>query len=262
MPIAGQNSGNLNTVQMDFTCRRYDTFSETFNIEYYDENGILQEVDLTGAYAQMWVKKKKSDALPTLVMDINISGNELTISKDKDSMKLAAGSYWHDIEIMDANDNHITWIEGRFYVVEHVTEFVREIEEEIKHSFETAISYTNGLFKKLFSPFQVVISWADGLIHKPKAIFTTYLESTTIFWIIKAYIKPGLATKLQAVATWIDGLKHKVIVGFSMVVSDSTMLQSNPSAYLNQSLKIMGQVPEELTWYVQYDNSSSLSTEI
>lgn len=263
MPIAGQNSGNLDTIRMDFTCRRYDTFSETFNIEYYDTDGVLQEVDLTGAYAQMWVKKRKTDTTPVLVMDINISGNELTISKDKDSMSLAAGSYWHDIEIMDADDNHITWVEGRFYVVEHVTEFVREVEKEIKYLLETALSYSEGVFTKLVSSFQVAVSWATSLMPKyvSKATFSDDVTVKTIFWIIKHYLRPGSATKLEAIINWLDGLKYKFIAGFSMVLTDSTIIQENPYGYFSQSLRIMGQIPEELTWYVQYDNGSSLTSE-
>ena len=82
MPIAGQDSNRLSAIRMDFTARRYDTFSETFTVQYYDDDQVLQELDLTGAIAQMQLKKKKSDADPFFHMDVAISGNNIIVSKN------------------------------------------------------------------------------------------------------------------------------------------------------------------------------------
>jgi hypothetical protein len=137
--IAGQNS-SFNKIWMDFTARRYDTFSETFEINYIDEFERKATLDLTGAFAQMHIKKKKGDGEPILVMDCAISGNELTISKNHLEMDLPKGRYWHDIEIKDADSTHITWIEGRFIIVEHVTVYLDEIIQKIKPVFSTMLS--------------------------------------------------------------------------------------------------------------------------
>ena len=170
--IAGEGSNQLDTIQMDFVARRFDTFSETFTIEYYDDDGALQEVDLTGAEAQMQLKKRKTDATPFFNMDIAISGNEVTVSKNYTQMDLPKGKYWHDLEIKDADGNHITWVQGRFVVVEHITHFV-----------DTYVaSFTNA------------IKAALEIIEVPKTTIVSYLksmlsfENQTVFW-LKSILK-------------------------------------------------------------------------
>jgi hypothetical protein len=40
-------------------------------------------------------------------MDVAISGNELTVSKNHLKMDMSAGKYWYDIEIKDADGNPV-----------------------------------------------------------------------------------------------------------------------------------------------------------
>ena len=233
MPIAGQNSGNLNTIRMDFTVRRYDTFSETFNIEYYDTDGILQEVDLTSAFAQMWVKKKKSDTKPILVMDVNISGNEITISKDRNAMKLTRGNYYHDIEVKDSDGKHITWIEGRFIVLEHVTEYIDE------HLNEYYTYFTNLLF----------------FLDVPKKILKTTLSSILtilpgIRWIL--YPHDGKPSYIfRAIISFMDQLKQKFDTIFSnlVVVNDCKKIKySTGWSAIFSNITIIYLVPDQAAW--------------
>lgn len=252
--IAGQNSGNLNTIRMDFTCRRYDTFSETFNITYYDSDGILQEVDLTNASAQMWIKKKKTDTTPILVMDVNLSGNELTISKDRNSMKLARGNYFHDIEIKNSDGDHITWIEGKFKVLEHITEYIDEYITEyynyfinllsfldvpkkiLKETFESILSFLPDLSWVLYpviQKFEMIISFMDQLTKRLKVIFSNTIVVNNCKKIIHS-------------TTW------------SAIFSDSTTIEPTLNqSYLSNILRIYGQYSPEGLWVLQYDSGSS-----
>jgi len=260
--IAGQNSGNLNTIRMDFTVRRYDTFLETFNIEFYNSDGIKEEVDLTSAFAQMWVKKKKTDTTPILVMDVNISGNEITISKDRSLMKLARGNYYHDIEVKNSDGDHITWIEGRFIVLEHITEYINE------HLNEYYTYFTNFL-----SFFDV-----------PKKILRNVFESIITFlpdvpWIIYPYKSTSYAFK--AIISFMDQLRQKFTAIFSNIVvindckkiiykaswsailSDSTTFVYRPDqGYFANVIRVYGQFTEEGPWVLQYDSGSNGSVGI
>lgn len=262
MPIAGRNSGNLNTIRMDFTVRRYDTFSETFNIEYYDSDGILQEVDLTDGFAQMWVKKKKTDTIPTLVMDVNLSGNEITISKDRNAMNLARGSYWHDIEVKDADGNHITWIEGRFIVLEHITEYIDEHLKEYYTYFTTLLSFFDVPKKIIKSTFQSIITFLPG-----------------VPWLIYPPIGSSRASsKFRAIISFMDQLRWKfkavfsnVVVindckklvyktGWSAILSDATtILFVGDNNHFDNILRIYGNNSSEGPWVLQYDSGNSFA---
>lgn len=186
--IAGESGNQLDTIQMDFTARRFDTFSEEFTIEYYDDDQALQEVDLTGATAQMQLKKKKSDASPFFSFDVAISGNTITISKNHTKMDLPAGKYWHDIEIKDADGNHITWIQGRFVVVEHVTHYV-----------DTYLTYFVSIIKSVLSiidvpkisyglQFITTLLLKSVVVYRFKSIFVSVLKFVTINFIVKKVI--------------------------------------------------------------------------
>ncbi len=222
--IAGQNSGNLNTIRMDFTVRRYDTFSETFNIEYYNSDGILTEVDLTSAFAQMWVKKKKTDTTPVLVMDVNLSGNEITISKDRSLMKLARGNYYHDIEVKNSDGDHITWIEGRFIVLEHVTEYIDEHLNEYYTYFTNLLSFLDVPKKVLRNVFQSIITFLPGIpwiiypnVDQPNYIFRaiiSFMDQLKFSWIVK----------FSNVISIVSGAKLVYKTGWSMILTDSTLV--------------------------------------
>ncbi len=185
--IAGEDSSQLNSIQMDFVARRYDTFSEVFTISYYDSNNILQEVDLTSAVVQMQIKKRKSDAGAILNMDVALSGNEITISKHHTLMSLAKGKYWYDLEVQDSDGNHITWVHGRFTVVEHVTEFVSTYFSNILMKFRALLEISTttkfGFSTFMQSMLTIFTVTAYVFFGIPKVI----LKFITINWIVKEY---------------------------------------------------------------------------
>lgn len=228
MPIAGQNSGNLDTIRMDFTVRRYDTFSETFNIEYYNSDGILTEVDLTSAFAQMWVKKKKTDTTPVLVMDVNISGNEITISKDRSLMKLARGNYYHDIEIKNSDGDHITWIEGRFIVLEHITEYVDEHLKEYYTYFTNFLSFLDVPKKVLRNVFESIITFVPGIRW---ILYPADGKPSYVFRAIISFMEQ-LRWKFSALFSNIvivnDCKKLKYSIGWSAILSNITIIYLTP----------------------------------
>ena len=185
--IAGENSGQLNAIHMDFVARRFDTFSEVFSITYYDDDGILQEVDLTGANAQMQLKKRKTDAEPFFNMDIAISGNELTVSKYHQQMDLPVGKYWHDIEVKDVDGNHITWIEGRFIVVEHVTEYVDTYITKVWCIIKSVLGISDIPKTFLGTVFQSLLSIVSINIHNLKTVLSAIPGFSTLAFIVKKY---------------------------------------------------------------------------
>jgi len=256
MPIAGQNSGNLNTIRMDFTVRRYDTFSETFNIEYYDSDGILQEVDLTSAFAQMWVKKKKTDTTPVLVMDVNISGNEITISKDRSLMKLARGNYYHDIEVKDSDGNHITWIEGKFIVLEHITEYIDEHLNEYYNYFTSLLSFLDVPKKILRNVFVNIITFLPGgswILYPLKGKFEIVIS-------FMEQLKQRFSVIFSNILTITSGKKVTYKTSWSAIFSDSTSIEYIAGqGHLSNILRIYGQYSVESSWALQYDSGSSES---
>lgn len=197
--IAGQNSGNLRTIQMNFTARRYDTFSEVFTIEYRDAEGILQEVDLTGAEVQMAVKKKKGGET-VLWMDIAIDGNEITASKDRTLMNLPAGRYWYDLEVKDSDGNHITWIEGRFIMVEHVTEWV-----------DTIYNYLSTVFKS-------ILSFKDILVYPFHYVWNAVVKIETVPKTTN-YVKYSLNILFKSIAMVV----HRHTLVFKAMINISTV---------------------------------------
>ena len=185
--IAGENSGQLDSIQMDFVARRFDTFSEVFTIEYYDDDQILQEVDLTGGYAQMQIKKRKSDASAILNMDVAISGNEITISKNHTLMDLPKGKYWFDLEVKDSDSAHITWVHGRFTVVEHVTQWIETFVATVWNKFESFLEMPD-VPKTIFANFiHQILTVITIPIYSFRAIIKSVLEITTLKNIIRNY---------------------------------------------------------------------------
>ena len=185
--IAGENSGQLDSIQMDFVARRFDTFSEVFTIEYYDDDQILQEVDLTGGSVQMQIKKRKSDANAVLNMDVAISGNEITISKNHTLMDLPKGKYWFDLEVKDADSAHITWVHGRFTVVEHVTQWIETFVATIWNKFELFLEMPDvpkTVFARFFHHILTIITIP---IYSFKAMMTAILNFNTIQNILRKY---------------------------------------------------------------------------
>ena len=198
--IAGQGGNQLDTIQMDFTARRFDTFNEVFTIEYYDDDQNLQELDLTGARAQMQLKKRKSDASPFFSMDAAISGNEITISKNHTMMDMPKGKYWFDIEIKDADGDHITWVQGRFVVVEHITHYVD--------------TYLTDLWYTLKSTLSIVD--VPKISYYTKWISTLLFQNSTVYW-LKSIFKSTL--KFES----INFIVSKVVVGFAAVLAIATV---------------------------------------
>lgn len=256
--IAGRDSNSLNTVRMDFTVRRYDTFSETFEIQYYDSSGVLQTVDLTDAFAQMWVKKKKTDTAPVLVMDIAISGNELTISKDRSMMKLPAGRYYYDIEIKDVNLKNITWVEGRFTVLEHVTEWVNE---KIYEFIEALTTFWNWIdvpvFRKLVGLTQTIAQTLEviWIVRKFKPYLSNYLYTFNHLFEIRRY--PII---LRAALRWEEIKKYKYFQTFSMAVTDVSFLSMKSTLGMYMRLLSYRYDEEEMQWFLEYDSLSSEET--
>jgi hypothetical protein len=214
--IVGKGGNQLDTIQMDFTARRFDTFSEVFAIEYYDSDGILQEVDLTGATAQMQLKKRKSDATPFFNMDIAISGNKLTVSKNHLMMDLPAGKYWYDIEIKDSSGDHITWVQGRFVVVEHITEFVDTILTYVSTTFNSILTIFNVPKITFVSSFIDNIIFKNIVVYRLKAFWNTALKFTTINFIVKKVTVIFLSTlTIMNVPKIFCGTVFRVIVNMT-----------------------------------------------
>lgn len=185
--IAGEDSSQLNSIQMDFVARRYDTFSETFTIEYYDDDQILQEVDLTGAKVQMQLKKRKSDANPIFNMDVAISGNEITISKHHTLMNLPKGKYWFDLEVKDSSSIHITWVHGRFIMVEHVTQYIETFLATMWTKFESFLTMPD-VPKTIFArTFHSILSIITHIVYKFEVMITLVLKFTSLDSIVKKY---------------------------------------------------------------------------
>lgn len=132
--ISGNSSSgstkNLNrAVRIDFAnVRRGDIFSYTYDVSSIDVNGTETTADLTGYYAQMHLKKKKTDESYYVAMDVVIdsSAGTITFSKSANDMRIPARTYWYDLEIKDANSRNITWIEGKFKVIQDITEWILE----------------------------------------------------------------------------------------------------------------------------------------
>jgi hypothetical protein len=148
----------------------------------------------------MQLKKRKSDAIPFFNMDVAISGNELTISKNHLMMDIPAGKYWYDIEVKDASSDHITWVQGRFVVVEHITEFV-----------DTILTYVSTTFNSILTIFNV-----------PKITFVTYLRSILTFTISPVY---RLITTFSNIVgfTSLGFLVKKYINTFASIVKINTV---------------------------------------
>ena len=213
--IAGTRGDSIRRIWMDFTARRYDTFSETFEIKYMDENDNIVPLDLTDCTAQMHIKKKKGDGDPVLVMDVAVnSDNELVISKNHLLMDLAKGRYWHDIEIKDADDTHITWIEGRFIVIEHVTQYLDEIEQFFEPFF-------NGLLK---------------IFTIPKTVFTALFEQEiTLTGFVRYLLKSGIPfrSKLSFTTILLALFKATLIFANKLIFEDSTKIKYK-TIFLNE----------------------------
>ena len=185
--IAGEDSNQLNSIQMDFTARRFDTFSEEFTISYYDDDQILQEVDLTDAIVQMQLKKRKSDSSPILNMDVATSGNTITISKPHNLMDLPKGKYWYDLEVKNSDSEHITWVHGIFTVVEHVTEYIETLLTNLYTKFETFFTMPN-VPKTIFaSVIQSILKIVTQIVYKLKATITATLSFISLNSIVKEY---------------------------------------------------------------------------
>lgn len=220
--IAGQGGNQLDTIQMDFTARRFDTFSEIFKIEYYDDDQNLQELDLTGATAQMQLKKRKSDAKAFFNMDVAISGNELTISKNHLMMDLPAGKYWYDIEIKNVDGDHITWVQGRFIVVEHITEYV-----------ETYLSYLWYTFKSVLS-----ITDVPKISYFTKWISTLLFQNSTVYW-----LKAKFSSMLQFES--IQFIVDKILVGFTLLLTITNI----PKTILIASFRLIVDMSDQVYYY-------------
>ena len=215
--IAGQGGNQLDTIQMDFTARRFDTFSEEFTIEYYDDNQTLQELDLTGATAQMQLKKRKSDASPFFSFDVAISGNTITISKNHLMMDLTAGKYWHDIEIKNADGDHITWIQGRFIIVEHITHYVDTILSYIKTTISSVVSIFNVPKVTYLVSFISTILLQNVITYKLKTFFSTTASFLGISFIIEE-----ITTVFKSISIIVTVPKTILTTVFRAIVSITT----------------------------------------
>ena len=192
--ISGTSGNQLDAIQMDFVARRYDTFSETFSVEYYDDDQILQEVDLTGATAQMQLKKRKSDATAFFNMDVAISGNDIIVSKNHIAMDIPKGKYWYDIEIKDSDGNHITWVEGRFVVIEHVTQYVDTVLTYIWTTIDSVLNIFDVPKTTIMVYLKSILSFVTGTVFWIKTIFKVSIEFIGLNFIIKEYINKFVST--------------------------------------------------------------------
>lgn len=214
MPIAGRGGGQLNTMQLDFIARRYDTFSEVFTIEYRDDDNVLQEVDLTGATVQAAIKKKKNG--PTVLwLDVSVTGNEITLSKPNTEMDLPTGRYWWDLEVKDADGVHITWVEGRFTMIEHVTEFVETYLVKLWNTIKSVLSFKD----ILVYPFRALMKALLRFEDIPKTKLTVFID-TIISYVSIAMVVSKITTKflvgltISAVPKLTLKAVWKVAVGF------------------------------------------------
>jgi len=226
--IAGESGNQLDSIQMDFTARRYDTFSETFTIEYYDEDQVLTEVDLTGALVQMQVKKRKGDGEAVLNMDVAISGNEITISKPSNLMDLAKGKYWYDLEVQDSDGNQITWVEGRFMVVEHVTSW---IEVQLVNFYDKIVEILSiSTVPKTILSYVIrsILTIETQVVYMLKAAIGQSLSFTSLNSIVKRY-----GPKWSLVLTIIQVPKRIYTATWQLLVSFVGLVAFNQYATFN-----------------------------
>lgn len=154
--ISGKNSySNKNLVKairMDFTVKKGDTFSYTYDVTYIDDNGEEKIYDLTNCFAQMQIKKKRTDKnyYTVMAVNINITTGQITFYKSNEDMQLEPGTYWYDLEIKNAEGVNITWIEGKFKVLPDVTQWIKEVKEFFEYRIGLLYNFVRGMKEVFF----------------------------------------------------------------------------------------------------------------
>lgn len=179
--ISGRSSsGNKNlvrAVKMDFTVKRGNHFSYTYDITTIDANGDETAADLTGYSAQMQLKRKKSDSNYFTVMAVNIdTAGKITFYKTGADMQIPAGTYWYDLNIQNADGENVSWIEGKFKILQDITEWVDYVEEEIYAVLESFFEFVKGKSAKYPVVFNFLKAFEKGISKKVYVAFE-YIRS-------------------------------------------------------------------------------------
>lgn len=197
--ISGNSSGSRKdlrkAIRMDFVVKRGDTFSYVYDVTYIDANGVEQIYDLTGCYAQMHLKKKQHDSSYYTAMAVNMdtSAGTITFFKSAIDMKIPAHNYWFDLEIKDAAGKNITWIEGRFKVIQDMTDWILEAKDYLTYTFQ----YAANIIKSVRHVFVTTLNYTTIIEKQPKHITVTTLNLTYIMQLIKfALLSPVVTLNL------------------------------------------------------------------
>lgn len=187
---SGSNKNLVRSIRMDFTVKRGDTFSYVYDVSAIDANGNETTADLTGYYAQMHLKKNRTDTHYFTAMATNISttAGTITFYKSAEDMQITAGTYWYDLEIKDADGINVTWIEGKFKILQDITEWVDEIEKKIKAKIESVLEFVKGKVKR----YPVIIGYYHLLVTSSKSWAKIIMEYERRFIGNRAIVKSAV----------------------------------------------------------------------
>ena len=162
----------------DFRVKRGDTFEYEYTHTYVDSDGVEQDYDFTGCIGGMMLKKKKTDTIPAIMATVAFSTTTATFSIAAERMRLLdPGIYYYDLEIYDTNDENVTKLEGKFVVLQDITNFITPAEPDIITLFETIYGYEFQPSVHQLGTFNTEISYEFQPLLEINGIFSSEIET-------------------------------------------------------------------------------------